>query len=102
MQAAAVGETAFVFARVETFETESAEMDELIGAQQHAVGLARQLPGNMGGFLLVNRDAGKALSVTYWETEEERTGAEAEFEAAPQRGEVELYAIAAQRSMAEE
>jgi heme-degrading monooxygenase HmoA len=88
-----------MFARVETFQAASDEMDDLIGAQQKTVGLARQLPGNMGGFLLVNRETGKALSVTYWESESDRSTAEAEFAAAQQRGEVELYAIATQRAM---
>jgi heme-degrading monooxygenase HmoA len=90
-----------MFARVETFQAASDEMDDLIGAQQKTVGLARQLHGNMGGFLLVNRETGKALSVTYWESEDDRSTAESEFAAAAHRGEVELYAIATQRSMTE-
>jgi hypothetical protein len=89
-----------LFARVETFCLEGPDhMDELIGEQQKTVALARQLSGNMGGFLLVNRDSCKALSVTYWETEEDRETAESEFSAASHSGDVERYAVAAQRSM---
>ena len=88
-----------MFARVETFQTEPAGMDELITAQHKTVGLVRTLPGNMGGYLLVNRDTGKALSVTYWEDEDARAAAESEFGAASVRGDVELYAVAMQEAL---
>lgn len=87
-----------MFARVETFQMAPDGMDDLIGTQHKTVGTVRTLPGNMGGFLLVNRETGKALSVTYWEDEETRGAAEAEFGAAGVRGEVELYAIAMQET----
>lgn len=73
-------------------------IEELLETQQRTVALARQLSGNMGGFLLVSRETCKAMSVTYRETEEDRATAESEFAAAPVRGEVELYAVAAQRA----
>jgi hypothetical protein len=38
------------------------------------------------------------MSVSYWETAEDRATAESEFAAAPIRGDVELYAVAAQRA----
>jgi heme-degrading monooxygenase HmoA len=88
-----------VFARVETFQASPEGMEQLISGQQHTVALARQLPGNMGGYLLVNRESCKALSVTYWENEEDREAAESEFRAAPITGEVELYAIAMQEAL---
>ena len=88
-----------MFARVETFASAPEGMDDVISAQHKTVALARQLPGNMGGFLLVNREHGKALSVTYWETEDDRETAESEFRAAPVTGEVELYAIAMQEAL---
>ncbi len=90
-----------MYARVETFKVTPDDIDDVLAAQQHTVGLARQLSGNMGGYVLVNRDACKVLSVSYWETDEDRETAESEFQAAPQRGEVELYAVAVQRSMSE-
>ena len=88
-----------MFARVETFQAAPEGMDELISGQQKTVALVRQLPGNMGGYLLVNREHGKALSVTYWEGEDDRESAESEFRAAPTTGEVELYAIAMQEAL---
>ena len=88
-----------MFARVETFEATPEGIDELISGQQKTVALARQLPGSMGGYLLVNREHCKALSVTYWENEEDREAAESEFRAAPATGEVELYAIAMQEAL---
>ena len=88
-----------MFARVETFQTSPDTMDDLITAQHKTVGAVRTLGGNMGGFLLVNRETGKALSVTYWEDEASRDNAETEFEAAPIRGFVELYAVAMQEAL---
>jgi heme-degrading monooxygenase HmoA len=88
-----------MFARVERFETNPEQVEELLTVQQKTVALARQLPGNMGGFLLVSRETCKAMSVTYWESEEDRATAESEFSAAPVRGDVELYDVAAQRAM---
>ena len=88
-----------MFASVETFQAPPEGMDELISSQHKTVALARQLPGNMGGYLLVNRDHGKAVSVTYWENEDDREAAESEFRAAPVTGEVELYAIAMQEAL---
>jgi heme-degrading monooxygenase HmoA len=87
-----------MYARVETFQAEPDGFDELLETQQKTVALTRQLSGNMGGFLLVDRASGKAMSVTYWETEDDRATAESEFAAAPIRGDVELYAVAAQRA----
>ena len=90
-----------MFARVERFTTSPADMDDLLSTQQHTMGLARQLPGNMGGYVLCNRDAGKVMSVSYWETEEDRDAAESEFQAAQQNGEIEAYAVAVQRALSE-
>ena len=57
------------------------------------------LPGNMGGYVLVNRDVGEVLSVTFWNSEEDRAVAESEFEASPHRGRVSLYGVAMQESL---
>ncbi len=88
-----------MFARVETFTSEPAEMDDLITSQHHAVGLVRTLSGNMGGYVLVDRDSSRVMNVTFWKSEEERDAAEGEFEAGARRGEVARYAIAMQESL---
>ncbi|MEN3341934.1 MAG: hypothetical protein V7644_1338 [Actinomycetota bacterium] len=88
-----------MFARVETFDTEPSQLDELITAQQHATGRVRTMNGNMGGYVLCDRDHGRVLSVTFWQSEDDRAVAESEFEASPHRGEVALYGIAMQQSL---
>jgi heme-degrading monooxygenase HmoA len=88
-----------MYARVETFHAEPEEMNDLVSAQHHTVGLVRTLPGNMGGYVLVNRDAGRVLSVTFWQTEEELEAAETEFEASPKRGHISDYAVAMQEAL---
>jgi heme-degrading monooxygenase HmoA len=89
-----------MFARVETFQAEQNELDDLIGAQHHTVGLVRTLDGNMGGYVLVDREAGHVMNVTFWQSEETRDAADAEFDASPKRGQVGLYAVAMQESFA--
>jgi len=88
-----------MYARVETFHAEPGEMDELVSAQHHTVGLVRTMPGNMGGYVLVNRDVGHVMNVTFWQNEDEREAAEAEFEASPKRGHVSDYAVAMQEAL---
>jgi len=88
-----------MYARVETFHAEPEEMNDLVSAQHHTVGLVRTLPGNMGGYVLVSRNAGRVLSVTFWQSDEELEAAEIEFEASPKRGHVSDYAVAMQESL---
>jgi len=88
-----------MFARVETFQTEPSEIDEVITAQHHATGRVRTMNGNMGGYVLVDRDKCRVIGITFWQNEDDRTVAEAEYEASPHRGEVELFAIAMQQSL---
>ena len=61
-----------MFARVESFHVEPNELDDLIGAQHHTVGLVRTMDGNMGGYVLVDREAGRVMNVTFWQSEEAR------------------------------
>ena len=82
-----------MFARVETFNVEANELDDLIGAQHHTVGLVRTMDGNMGGYVLVDREAGRVMKVTFWQNEEAR-------EAAEKRGETGLFAVAMQEALA--
>ena len=88
-----------MFARVEASTAQPPEIDEVISSYHHTVGLVRTLPGNMGGYVLVNRDVGEVLSVTFWNSEEDRAVAESEFEASPHRGRVSLYGVAMQESL---
>jgi len=88
-----------MFARVETFKAQPDEMDELLTEQHHAVGRVRTMAGNMGGYVLVNRDRGQLLNVTFWRTEEERESAETEFHSTSTKGEVIEYAIAMQQAL---
>jgi heme-degrading monooxygenase HmoA len=88
-----------MFARIEAFETRPEELDEILTAQQHSVGIVRTLPGNMGGYVLVNRDSGQLLNVTFWQSEEEREAAESEFDASAKHGTVTEYAIAMQEAL---
>jgi len=88
-----------MFARIEAFETQPEEMDEILVAQQHSVGIVRTLPGNMGGYVLVSRESGQLLTVTFWQSKEEREAAESEFAASPNHGTVTEYAIAMQEAL---
>jgi heme-degrading monooxygenase HmoA len=88
-----------MFARIEAFETQPEGMDEILGAQQRSVGIVRTLPGNMGGYVLVNRESGQLLNVTFWQSEEEREAAETEFAASPNHGTVTEFAIAMQEAL---
>ena len=89
-----------MFARVESFHVEPNELDDLIGAQHHTVGLVRTMDGNMGGYVLVDREAGRVMNVTFWQSEEAREAAEGEFDAAAKRGETGLFAVAMQEAVA--
>ena len=88
-----------MFARVEAFHTEPSEMDDVITEQHHATGRVRTMNGNMGGYVLVDRDNCRVLGVTFWQNEDDRTVAESEFEATAHRGDVQLYSIAMQQSL---
>jgi heme-degrading monooxygenase HmoA len=88
-----------MFARVEMFKAEPDQMDELLTGQHKAVGLVRTMAGNMGGYVLVNRDLGRLLNVTFWQSESEREAAERELASASTRGEIVDYAIAMQQAL---
>jgi heme-degrading monooxygenase HmoA len=88
-----------MFARVESFTAQPEEMDEVLSGQHRTVGLVRTMAGNMGGYVLVNRERGQLLNVTFWQSETERQAAEAEFAAAPVRGDVVEYAVAMQETL---
>ena len=60
-----------MFARVEAFHTEPSEMDDVITEQHHATGRVRTMNGNMGGYVLVDRDNCRVLGVTFWQNEDD-------------------------------
>ncbi|MGZ4335618.1 MAG: antibiotic biosynthesis monooxygenase family protein [Gaiellaceae bacterium] len=88
-----------MFARIEAFEIQPEGMNEILAAQQRSVGIVRTLPGNMGGYVLVNRESGQLLNVTFWQSEGEREAAEREFAASSNHGTVTEYAIAMQEAL---
>ena len=59
-----------MYARATTLRTSPDRIDE--GVQDYRSGLAefRAIEGNRGAFLLVDRDSGKGIGVTLWESEE--------------------------------
>jgi heme-degrading monooxygenase HmoA len=60
-----------VFARVSTFTGTSDQMDEAVSQlRESVVPRLEQLDGYRGTYLLVDRQNGKSLSVTLWESEE--------------------------------
>jgi heme-degrading monooxygenase HmoA len=88
-----------MFARVEQFTAAPEEMDELLTGQHRAVGVVRTMAGNMGGYVLVNRELGRLLNVTFWQSEDERQAAEQELASGPARGEIVEYAVAMQEAL---
>jgi heme-degrading monooxygenase HmoA len=60
-----------VFARVSTFTGTSDEIDKAIReVQQNVLPRTEQLDGYKGAYFLVDRENGKTLAVTLWESEE--------------------------------
>jgi heme-degrading monooxygenase HmoA len=60
-----------VFARVSTFTGTSDEIDKAIReVQQNVLPRTEQLDGYKGAYFLVDRENGKSLAVTLWESEE--------------------------------
>lgn len=93
------GQKSGMFARVESFHAEAGDIDDLISAQHHTVGLVRTMNGNMGGYVLVDRDGGHVMNLTFWQTEEDEVAADVEFDASPHRGHVGRYAVAMQEAL---
>ena len=60
-----------MFARVSTFTGTSDEIDKAIReVQQNVLPRTEQLDGYKGAYFLVDRENGKSLAVTLWESEE--------------------------------
>jgi heme-degrading monooxygenase HmoA len=56
-----------MFARVARYQIPEDSLDDAVRGFQVAVEQLRDLQGNAGGYLLVDRDNCTALTVTFWE-----------------------------------
>jgi heme-degrading monooxygenase HmoA len=95
-----------MFARVQTVHQTVEKLDELATVARGQLPAARELPGFRDFYYLVDRDNGKALVISLWETEEdlrqleahaalrERTEAEAGIKSPP----TEIFEVALQAS----
>jgi heme-degrading monooxygenase HmoA len=59
-----------VHARATTLRASPEQVQEAIVHYQAGIPSIREIAGNRGAFLLVDRSAGKGISVTLWESEE--------------------------------
>jgi len=60
-----------MFARVSTYTGTSDEIDEAIRqVRENTLAKLKQLEGYKGAYLIVDRQNGKSLAVTLWESEE--------------------------------
>lgn len=57
-----------MFARVVRYKIPEEHLDDAVGAFNQAAGQLRDLEGNAGGYLMVDRDNSTALTITFWET----------------------------------
>jgi heme-degrading monooxygenase HmoA len=66
-----------VFARVSSYTGASDEIDEATRqVRENMLPKLKQLDGYMGAYLLVDRQNGKSLAVTLWESEEAMSASE--------------------------
>jgi heme-degrading monooxygenase HmoA len=91
-----------MFARVQTVHQSAEKLQELTTIAREQLPAARELPGFKDFYYLVDSDHGKALVISFWETEadlqrveanraaRERTEAEAGIESPP----AELFEVA--------
>ena len=59
-----------MYARATTLRASPDDVQEQIDHYQEGIQSVREISGNRGAFLLVDRSAGKAISVTLWESDE--------------------------------
>ncbi len=79
-----------MFARVQTVHQPPEKLDELTKIAREQLPAAHELPGFRDFYYLVDRDNGKALVISLWETEEDLRQVEAN--AAPIRERIEAEA----------
>jgi heme-degrading monooxygenase HmoA len=84
-----------VYARATTLRASPEHAEEAIVHYQDGIPSFREIAGNRGAFLLVDRSAGKAISVTLWESEEAmRRADELRQQTQESGGEVDEYEVA--------
>lgn len=95
-----------MFARVQTVHQPVETLDEIMKVAREQLPAAHELPGFRGFYYLIDRDNGKAMVISFWETEEdlrqveanaasrERTAAEAGIESPPS----EIFEVTLQAS----
>jgi heme-degrading monooxygenase HmoA len=66
-----------MFARVQTLHQPAEKLDELTEIARQQLPSAQELSGFRGFYYLVDRDNGKALVISLWETEEDLRQVEA-------------------------
>ena len=59
-----------MYARATTYRGSPEQVQEAIVHYQEGIPSIREISGNRGAFLLVDRSAGKGVGVTLWESEE--------------------------------
>jgi heme-degrading monooxygenase HmoA len=59
-----------VHARVSFYNLGNASRDDVARAFDDARGPVEQMQGNQGGMVLCSPDAGRAITITFWESEE--------------------------------
>ena len=59
-----------MFARVSFYNLDNASRDDAVRAFEDARGPVEQMQGNQGGMLLVSPETGKAITITFWESDE--------------------------------
>ena len=59
-----------MYARATTLRASPEHVDEAIVHYQEGIPSLREIAGNRGAILLVDRSEGKAISVTLWESDE--------------------------------
>jgi heme-degrading monooxygenase HmoA len=58
-----------MFSRVVHYQIPEARFGEVVPAFRDAVERLREIDGNKGGYLLIDRDNSAALTVTFWENQ---------------------------------
>jgi heme-degrading monooxygenase HmoA len=60
-----------MFARVTTFQGSADRFEELIRRTSEIAPAVQQQPGSTGGgYLLVDRKSGRAVTITFWDSEQ--------------------------------
>jgi hypothetical protein len=83
-----------VYARATTHRDSPGPVEEAIAHYEEGVPALREVAGNRGAFLLVDRSARKAIGVTLWESEEAMRRADELRQQPVPAGDVDEYEVA--------